>query len=311
MSDKIFIQDSAVLEASIDFDDPDVGATATGVDWLVVRPDNSNLIVPSFPAAPVVGERVINGNNLFEWNGSAWQNLGSSFLNILIGNDATGVIPGDAIDQVGLWRARARFVLDDGTTRSSLVNFEVFDPLAPVVAAGDSTLDWVVDHAWMKLEDLFDSEFGGPWLSDRTMKNFSKEKMIRLVPDALYYINNDSQPVTSFDETSFPLTQHKSLLAQGLLVESIYHLIRSYVEQPLPAGQTITYFDRRDYLQRWQQVLQTEEQKLQKLIDIFKLQFLGFGSSAILVGGYASSLVRTPQAYRTRYPRYVMPYRSL
>lgn len=279
MADKIYIEDSAVLEASIDFDDPDAAATAVDVNWTIVKPDNTNLV--------------------------------SSVTSLLTGNEVVGVIPGTDIDQVGLWRARAKFDLDDGTTRSVLINFEVLDPLAPIAADTDNTLDWVLDHAWMKLEDLFDSELGGPYLDDRTIKNFSRDKMARFVPDALYYINNDSQPVTSFDSTNFPLSQHKSLLAQGVLVESIYQLMRSYVEQPNPVGQAITYFDRRDYLQRWQSVLTLEEQKLQKLIDIFKLQYLGFGSSAILIGGYASSLVRTPAAYRTRYPRYVMPYRAI
>ena len=279
MADKVFIEDSAVLEASIDFDDPEAAANAVDVNWSVVKPDGSS--------------------------------LASTVTTILTGNDVTGVISGTDIDQVGLWRARARFDLDDGTTRSVLISFEVVDPLAPIAQPGDNTLDWVVDHAWMKLEDLFDSELGGPYLDDRTMKNFSRDKLLQFVPDALYVINNDSQPTTTFDETNFPLQQHKALLAQGVLVEAIYQLMRSYVEQPNPVGQAITYFDRRDYLQRWQSVLTLEEQKLQKLIDIFKLQYLGFGSSAILIGGYASSLVRTPAAYRTRYPRYVMPYRAI
>jgi hypothetical protein len=279
LADKIFVEDSAVLEASIDFDDPQLSATAVDVNWAVVKPDGTT--------------------------------LASTVSTILTGNDVTGIISGPDIDQVGLWRARAKFDLDDGTTRSVLINFEVVDPLAPIAQPGDNTLAWVIDHAWMKLEDLFDSELGGPYLDDRTMKNFSRDKLLQFVPDALYVINNDSQPVTTFDDTTFPLQQHKALLAQGVLVESIYQLMRSYVEQPNPVGQAITYFDRRDYLQRWQSVLTLEEQKFQKLIDIFKLQYLGFGSSAILIGGYASSLVRTPAAYRSRYPRYVMPYRAI
>lgn len=277
--DKVFIQDSAVLEASVDFDDPEASATATDINWQIVKPDGTAISNP--------------------------------VTSVLTGNEAIGVISGPDVDQTGLWRARAKFDLDDGTTRSVIINFEVVDPLAPVAAPDDNSIQWVLDHAWMKLEDLFDSELGGPWLDDRSLRDSIKSKLHRFLPDALYYINNDSQPVTSFDETSFPLSQHKSLLAQGLLVESIYQLMRSYVEQPNPVGQAITYFDRRDYLQRWQSVLTLEEQKLQKLIDIFKLQYLGYGSSALLIGGYASSLVRTPAAYRTRYPRYVMPYRAI
>lgn len=279
MADRVFIEDSAVLEAQVEFDDPELGATALDVNWTVVKPDGTALTNP--------------------------------VASVLQGNEVVGVISGGDVDQTGLWRARAKFDLDDGTTRSVIVNFEVVDPLLPQPGPTDNSIEWVIEHAWMKLEDLFDSELGGPWLDDRSLRDSIHSKLSRFIPDALYYINNDSQPVTSFDETSFPLSQHKSLLAQGLLVEAIYQLMRSYVEQPNPVGATISYLDRRDYLQRWQSVLTLEEQKLQKLIDIFKLQYLGFGSSAILVGGYASSLVRTPAAYRTRYPRYVMPYRAI
>jgi hypothetical protein len=329
MADRIFINDSAVLEASVYADPGEPVVSVVDTLWYVVTPNGTNLLVDTTPLAPVAGQKVINraaltpnpvtGSGtlpqwtLIQYDGAAWSTIvpAPAFASYIDGNDATGVVHASAIDQTGLWRTRCRFTLDDGTTRSSLVNFEVVDPLAPLVPADSNSLDWVVDHAYMKLEDLFDSELGGPWLADKTMKNFSRDKMARLVPDALYYVNNEGQPVTSFNETTFPLQAHKALLAQALLVETIYHLMRSYVEQPQPTGQAITYFDRRDYLTRWGTVLGLEEAKLIKQLDIFKLQYMGFGSSALLVGGYASSLFRTPAAYRTRYPKYVMPYRSL
>jgi hypothetical protein len=102
----------------------------------------------------------------------------------------------------------------------------------------------------MKLEDLFDSELGGPHLRDRTLANFDKPKMANLLPDALYSIGATFSPAVIYTEASFPFTEHSSLAAQSLLVESIRHLMRSYVEQPLPVGSNVTYFDRRDYLQR-------------------------------------------------------------
>lgn len=325
MADRIFINDSAVLEASIAFDEVDIQPVVVSTDWQVVRPDSTNLIVSALPTSPTVNQKVIVSQQvpnvpsgliaaftLVQWNGTTWTTLVSpGFYSLHDDLDAMLTIVEAAIDQTGLWRARCRFHIDDNTTRSSLVSFEVLDPLAAIAQPTDNSLAWVLDHTWMKIEDLFDSELGGPWLRDKTRASFTKDKMALLVPDALYYINNDSQPVTTFDDTTFPMAQHKSLLAQGLLVETIYHLIRSYVEQPQPLGQPITYFDRRDYLQRWSQVLQSEEKKLQTLIDIFKLQYMNFGSSALLVGGYASSLMRTPAAYRTRYPKYVTPYRAI
>ena len=159
----------------------------------------------------------------------------------------------------------------------------------------------------MKLEDLWDSDLGGPHLRDATKAIFDREKIRRLLPDALYNINNVYQPATGFDETTFPYQNHRPLLAQALLVESIGHLMRAYVEQPLPAGANVSYFDRRDYLQRWQMILQMELDKLNRWLDLFKRDLMGLGYSAMLVGGYASYPSRVPRYMRGRYP-YIVRY---
>lgn len=107
-----------------------------------------------------------------------------------------------------------------------------------------------VERTWLKLEDLFDSELGGPHLRDRTLANFDMPKMARLLPDALYAIGATYSPIVTYTEENFPFDAHAPLAGQALLVETIRHLMRSYVEQPLPVGSNITYFDRRDYLNR-------------------------------------------------------------
>lgn len=321
-TNRTYKNDTAVIFAEIS-DEIGHPVPCNSVTWDFIYPSGRQVTVDQVPITPVSGQIIvlkvpltIGSNPYAQWSvlqydGVNWNQLNPSASSTLDNNEGTLVFPGSVILEAGLYRGRAQFTLTDGTTKSSIVTFEVIDPLEIEAAATDDSIQWVVDHAYLKLEDLFDSELGGPWLSDKTLKSFSKDKMSHLLPDALYYINNDTQPVTSFSEIDFPLAQHKSLLAQGLLVETIYHLMRSYVEQPQPVGQAITYFDRRDYLTRWSTVLQSEEKKLQSWIDIFKLQYTGFGSSALLVGGYASSLSRTPAAYRTRYPKFITPYRAL
>lgn len=281
MADIVYKGDTAVIDVDLYDEDGVTPLPATSVSWQIQKPDG--VLVSGGPTTltPEQAEVTIADTNT--------------------------TIP-------GLYYLSAQFTLSNGQKRSAeLRTYEVLDPFAETSVSSSTATDEdkTVDRAWMKLEDLFDSDLGGPWLRDRTVKSFNKGKMRRLIPDAIYYINNVDQPVTAFDETSFPYTGHSPLLSQALLVESIYHLMRSYVEQPQPVGQAITYFDRRDYLTRWSTVLQGEEKKLQDWLAIFKLQYTNFGSSALLVGGYASSLARTPAAYRTRYPKFITPYRAL
>lgn len=280
-TERIYKGDTAILPVFLYDEDTVTPLEATSVSWQIQEP--SGTIVTGGP-----------------------QTLDPPAADVVIADSNTSL--------PGLYFLTAQFTLANGNKKSSdLVTYEVLDPFAEtsVSAAGASDSDKVVDRAWMKFEDIFDSELGGPWLRDETKRLFNKDKMRRLLPDAIYYVNNYEQPVTGFDDINFPFQQHSPLLSQALLVESIYHLIRSYVEQKLPVGQPITYFDRRDYITRWQQVLTAEEKKLQDWLQVFKFQYTGYGSSALLIGGYASSLVRTPAAYRARYPKYVMPYRAI
>lgn len=272
MKDRLYKGDTAIIEASL-FDDSGVNVLdATSVEYLVKKPDGTTYDS---------GSTAIN----------------TTFVSIAF---ADTTLPGQYVTQV-------TFTLPDASRRSTVISFEVEDPLETTFDS-DNDIDKTVDRAWMKLEDLFDSELGGPHLRDRTMASFDREKMKRLLPDALYNINNYYTPSTGYDETTFPFAQHSPLLAQALLVETIYHLMRSYTEQAQPAGAGMpTYFDRRDYLNRWQSVLTGEENRLNMWMDLFKREQMGFGSSSLLVGGYASYTSRYPRYMRGRYP-YIYRY---
>jgi hypothetical protein len=267
MAERIYINDTALVDADIVGEDGVNPLTASTVEWTFKKPD---------------GTAITGGP----------QTVTESVASIVITDT----------DLPGLYTGQITFVLSDSSRRSVISTFQVIDPLQ---TTEDSTtpLEAAIDRAWMKLEDLFDSDLGGPWLRDRTLSTFDREKMFRLLPDALYNINNSYQPALGYDDTSFPFNQHSPLLSQALLVESIYHLMRSYVEQPNPlGGGNITYFDRRDYLNRWQSILQGEEEKLNKWLDLFKRDQMGFGSSSVLVGGYASFAQRYPRFIRGRFP---------
>lgn len=269
MRDRVYRGDTAIIEANLYDEDGVSHVPVTSVSWQVRKPDGS----------------VAEGGPT---------NLSDSSAAITFSDTST---PGQYTTQI-------TFTLVDNSLRSTVASFEVVDPLATSVENDSSSpIDKTIDFAWMKLEDLFDSELGGPYLRDQTLANFDRTKLGRLLPSALYNINNYYQPSTGYDTTTFPFDHHMPLLAQGLLVEGIRHLIRSYVEQPLPSGPgTPSYFNRRDYLNRWQTVLQSEEQQLNMWLDLFKRGEMNFGDTALLVGGYASYPSRIPRYMRGRYP---------
>lgn len=307
-TDRLYTGDTAVIDASLFEDDGVSPIYPQGATWNFVYPDGTDLIVSALPASPVLNQTVMLSQEIspfpqwavIRYDGTQWNQI-SLGGNGLSENVVTLTIPADITTQAGLYRGACRFTLPDNTIRSQPVTFETIDPLADRVNLTNK--DGAIELTWLKLEDLFDSELGGPHLMDVTKAGFTRDKVALLLPDALYKINNTYQPATGYDSSTFPYDQHLPLLSQALLVQSIRHLMRSYVEQYNPVGSgNITYFDRRDYLNRWQQVYQVEDQQLEQWIDLFKRDQMGFGQTATLVGGYASFYGRYPRYMRSGFP---------
>lgn len=313
MADKIYLNDSAVIESDLTDSETGEPVVVASVKYQFNDPNGIPLFVTTLPSTPFVGQMVAFtqdaspwlNNDIVQWDGTQWNLVATVSAPIIDENNtAIFVFPSIMTNDPGLYKGRAQFVTDDGLTKSSKLSFEVIDPmetLSPTIPGQ------IIDHAWLKLEDLFDSELGGPWLRDKTVQSFNKDKMAALLMDALYVINNEYQPVTDFTQDDWPAGDIP-LAAQALLIESIYHLIRSYVEQPTPQGSEMSWFDRRDYFTRWQSVLTVEEAKFFRLLDIFKLQFTGFGSTSMLIGGHSSPITRLSKMWRTRYPRWIGPW---
>jgi hypothetical protein len=153
-----------------------------------------------------------------------------------------------------------------------------YDQLAPDMKS-------VVDHVWIRFADLFDSPSGGPHLQTYFQANWSRGRVAQLMEFGVGYLNTMAQPFSTYSVATFPTAQWGPLLEQATLVECLKHLRRSYVEQPDYQGGSISRLDRRDYLQRWEDVLADEQALMRSQMDVFKISQMGLGRPAILVSG--------------------------
>jgi 5-hydroxyisourate hydrolase-like protein (transthyretin family) len=158
-----------------------------------------------------------------------------------------------------------------------------YDNLVPEMRA-------LVDGAWMRFEDLFDSPFGGPNLQTYFQTRFDRGSAAKLLRVAVGILNTAAQPYQSFTidgdgGAAFPVAQWGALLEQALYVEMIKHLRRSYTEQPIIQGSNVTRLDRRDYFDRWGIVLADEQAQLKSQLDTFKIRAMMLGRPVVRVSG--------------------------
>lgn len=233
-------------------------------------------------------------------------------------DDGAGFLRYANTDLPGEYKVVATFTFLEGQVRSTKSDFQVADPFKAdlnipleyeryTTLTGDEQLQWQVDfissRVWDKMEDLFGSTDGGPWMRDMTMNVFSVDKLSDFIEEALFNINVYNPPTDFWIDKFTPPTGNRpnsnaTILIQATWVAVIRHLMRSYAEQSLPTGGQVTYEDRRDYLQRWGTIYQIENQLFDQLLKLWKRQFLGLGSSKLLVSNKAGRLLPAP--LRTR-----------
>lgn len=198
----------------------------------------------------------------------------------------------------GIYQVLATATFLSGEVRSVPYTFEVEDPFDP---DPPSKHEEIANAVWLRFEDLFDSEEGGPWLRDMTLRYFDKRKFPQFMNEALIDINMQPPMTTAtiLDFTTAVATGNvdidgpdidQTVLILGTELAVIRHLMRSYVEQPLPQGGNVVYEDRRDYVQRWQTVYQIELDHYLRLLAFWKRQFLNLGHSKVLISSKAGRL---------------------
>ncbi len=138
--------------------------------------------------------------------------------------------------------------------------------------------------------DSYDSTTGGPHLIEEFQTKFNNERIAQLLNWAVQKMNMAKQPITNWMLSSpgtagtFP-ANYWGLLIMGGYLEVLRHLIRSYVEQPDIRNADVAYLDRRDYLQRWQTVLQMEQEEFDQMLTLVKRKAMNLGSTSMLVSG--------------------------
>lgn len=182
---------------------------------------------------------------------------------------------------------------------------------SPDYAALSDSMKTIVESCWHRFADLFDSPDGGPNLQVYFQSHFTRGRIAQLLRIAMGILNTTAQPYQTYTldgngGATFPVQQWGPLLEQALYVEVVKHLRRSYVEQPMLQGGQVTYEDRRDYMDRWSQVLSDEQQLLKSQLDTFKIASMGLGRPAVLVSGGAYGRSPGGFAYMSSHgrPRY-------
>lgn len=162
-----------------------------------------------------------------------------------------------------------------------------------------------VEQVWLKFADIYDSPYGGPYLTVWYNQHFGRGRVAQLMEQACMHINNSAQPATNYSVTGvaamgggaplFPLNQWGGLLNTATTIEVLKHLMRSYVEEPAVVGNVTVRMDRRDYLQRWGSMLSDEQDQYNKELAVFKVQSMFNGSPRVLIQGGAFGNYATPR----------------
>lgn len=221
-------------------------------------------------------------------------------------------LTGEESGIVGNFRVEWSYALN-GITETYTTYIQVGE-VAPTYDRLSPGMKDVVDTVWMRFADAFDSPHGGPNLQTYFQTHFGRERIAQLLRVGGGRLNTMAQPFQTFTvegpTPTFPLATWGSLLETMTYIEVIKHLMRSYVEQPAFIGGNVTRLDRRDYLDRWRQILDIEENMLKGQLDVFKISNMGLGKPKTLVSGgvygrygptrFAGSVAARPR-YWTRF----------
>lgn len=146
----------------------------------------------------------------------------------------------------------------------------------------------IVEQVEWAFADLFDSTNGGPHLLETFQSHFGRERIAQLMHYAIGKINTFGAPVLRYElgTNGKKLPKHWSgILMTATYLETVKHLMRSYVEQPEFRGMNVTYTDRSSYLQRWKTIYDDDRREFEQTLRQAKREFLPLGGGSLVVAG--------------------------
>lgn len=158
----------------------------------------------------------------------------------------------------------------------------------PLYDSLDSDERSVVEAVSWMFGDLFDSTEGGPHLIEPFQTHFNYERIAQMSRLAVSRMNLIGYPVTNYGMgpgTPSPPPDWQGLVIFATYLEIVRHLRDSYVEIPIFQQMNVTYTDRRDYFNRWNQVFQEEWPDFQRMVKMQKRSLLNLSSGSLLVAG--------------------------
>ena len=179
-----------------------------------------------------------------------------------------------------------------GTEFTFIDNLQVLNRMPTYDSLDDERKLIVEQVSWM-IGDFYDSQEGGPHLIDEFQTKFDYERIAQLMGRAVVRMNVTGFPVTNWSiipatptsSAAYPPPIFSGLLSIGTYLEVIRHLRDSYVEIPNRPNMNVVFTDRRDYTQRWAQILATELPEYQKMVKMKKRDLLQLGKGALFVSG--------------------------
>jgi hypothetical protein len=190
--------------------------------------------------------------------------------------------------------------------------FVVVDPM-PTWESLSQTQQLAVEQTNWMIGDLYDSTEGGPHLMEEFQTKFGYERLAQLLLIANQKLNYESIPLTRFvigTQVGQQLPDRWiGILQWAHYIEVLKHLVRTYTEQPsIEGGPQVAFPNRRDYMQRWQSILQQEEPDFKHAVRMYKRKQLNLGSGAYLVSGgifgTASGFFRSSYSAQARAARF-------
>lgn len=178
----------------------------------------------------------------------------------------------------------------DGTNFTFTDHLQVLEQM-PMFELLQPEQKLIVEQVSWMFGDLYDSTEGGPHLIDEMQTHFDYERITLLMANAVTKMNTTGFPVMEWGFPGItPTAQSMPSSFQGLLVigtylEVIRHLRDSYVEIPNRPNMNVTYVDRTQYSQRWQQILAQEWPEYMRMIKMAKRKLLHLGRGSLLVAG--------------------------